>query len=73
MRVFTAGSLFWEYSLLSIRFSLISAVVSQKMGLLLERSLLDFEMALSTVVLISGVVAGGGGGGGGQSPLVTIF
>ena len=53
MRAFTAGSFFWEYCLLSLRFSLISAKVSSKIGLLSGRTLLDFGMALSTAVLIA--------------------
>ena len=52
MRVFTAGSFIWEYCLLSVRFSLISANVSLEMGLLSDRTFLDFGMALSTAVQI---------------------
>ena len=51
MRV--AGSVFWEYCLLSLRFSLISAKVALEIGLLSGRTLLDFGMALSTAVLIA--------------------
>ena len=43
MRVFTAGSLFLEYCLLSLRFSLISAIVSSGMGLLSDRTLWILE------------------------------
>ena len=53
MSVFTAGSLIREYCLLSLCFSLISATVSSEMGLLSERSLLDFGMTLSIAVLIA--------------------
>ena len=53
MPVFTARSLLCEYCLLSLRFSLISANVSSEMGLLSDRKLLDFGMALSTAVLIA--------------------
>ena len=48
MRVFTAGSLFCEYCLLDLCFSLISAIVSSEMGLLSDSTLLHFRMALST-------------------------
>ena len=47
MRVFTAG-LCSESS-----FSLISAIVSLEIGLLSDRTLLDFGIALSIVVLIA--------------------
>ena len=39
--------------LLSVRFSLISAIVSSEMGLFSDRTLLDFGTALSTAVLIA--------------------
>ena len=42
-----------EYHLLSLRFSLTSTTISSEMGLLSERSLLDFGKALSTVVQIA--------------------
>ena len=50
IRVFTAGSFLWEYCLLSLRVSLISANVSLEIGLLSGRTLWDFGMALSTAV-----------------------
>ena len=53
MCVVAAGSLFWECCLLSLSFSLISAIVSLEMGLFSDHSLLDFGMALSTAVLIA--------------------
>ena len=53
MRVFTAGSFFLEYCLLSLRFSLISSKVSSEIELLSVRTLLDLGMALSTAVLIA--------------------
>ena len=56
MRVFTAGSLFWECCLPSLRFSLIGAKASSEMGLLSDRTLLDFGMALSTAVLIADTI-----------------
>ena len=56
MRVFTAGSLLQEYCLLSVRFSLISSIVSSEVGLLSNRTLLDFGMALSTAVLITATI-----------------
>ena len=56
MCVFTAGSLFWGYCLLSLRFSLISTKVSSEMGLLSDLMLVDFGMALSTAVLIADTI-----------------
>ena len=53
MCVFIAGSFFWEYCLLSLGFSLISAKVSSEIGLLSGHTLLDFRMALLTAVLIA--------------------
>ena len=53
MRVFIAGSLFREYCLLRLCFSLISVNVSSEMGLLSDRTLLDFGMAILTAVLIA--------------------
>ena len=48
--------LFWEYCFLNLCFSLISTIVSSEMGLLSDRTLLDFEMALSTAVLIADTI-----------------
>ena len=56
MRVFTAGSFIREYCLLSLRFSLISTNVPSEMGLLSDRTLLDFGMALSTALLIADTI-----------------
>ena len=56
MRIFTAGSLFWEHLLLGLRFPLIGVIVSSEMRLLSDRTLLDFGMTLSTAVLIADTI-----------------